>query len=97
MLETLLLYGGLVFDYKKLLINNISKTYKKLDSTIFNAINREAKNITKKYDIDERVGYFAKSKHSSLSKITKRISNQTQNAGWLVQPKVMLEKLVNSL
>ena len=30
-------------NYDKLLINNISKTYKKSDSTIFNGINREAK------------------------------------------------------
>ena len=48
-------------NYNKLLINNISKTYKKSDSTIFNGINREAKNIAERYDIAERVDCFAKS------------------------------------
>ena len=46
--------------YNKLLINNISETYKKSDSALFNKINREAKNIAERYDIAERVDYFAK-------------------------------------
>ena len=37
------LYETDVKNYNKLLINNISKTYKKSDSAIFNKINREAK------------------------------------------------------
>ena len=47
-------------NYSKLLINNISKTYKKSDSAIFNKINREAKNIAEKNDIAEIAGFFAK-------------------------------------
>ena len=48
-------------NYNKLLINNISESYKKSDSAIFNKINREAKNIAERYDIAERVDCFAKS------------------------------------
>ena len=44
-----------------MLINNISKTYKKSDPTIFNIINKEAKHIAEGYDIAERVDCFAKS------------------------------------
>ena len=73
------LYKTDIKNYNKLLINNISKTYKKSDSTIFNAINREAKNIVERYDIAERVGCFAKSNAFVTLKITKRIFNQTQN------------------
>ena len=50
-----------VKNYKKLLTNNISKTYKKSDTAIFNKINTEAKNTAEKYDIAERVDCFAKS------------------------------------
>ena len=39
------LYETDVKKYNKLLINNISKTYKKSDSAVFNKINREAKSI----------------------------------------------------
>ena len=39
------LYETDVKKYNKLLINNISKAYKKSDSAVFNKINREAKNI----------------------------------------------------
>ena len=55
------LYETDVKNYNKLLINNISKTYKKSDSAISNKINREPKNIAEKYDIAERLDYFAKS------------------------------------
>ena len=48
-------------NYNKLLINNISETCKKFDSTIFNKINRKAKNIAERYDKAKRVDYFAKS------------------------------------
>ena len=50
-----------VKNYKKLLTNNISKTYKKSDTAIFNKINKKAKNIAEKDDIAERVDCFAKS------------------------------------
>ena len=39
------LYETDIKKYNRLLINNISKTYKKSDSAVFNKINREAKNI----------------------------------------------------
>ena len=55
------LYENDVKHYNKLLVNNISKTYKKSYSTLFNTINREAKNIAEKYNIAERVDCFAKS------------------------------------
>ena len=55
------LFEADVKNYNKLLTNNISKTYKKSDSTIFNTINREAKNIAEEYDIAERADCFAKS------------------------------------
>ena len=55
------LYETDIKNYNKLLINNISKTYKKSDPTIFNTINKEAKHITESYDIAERVDCFAKS------------------------------------
>ena len=39
------LYESDIKNYNKLLMNNVSKVYKKSDLTIFNTINREAKNI----------------------------------------------------
>ena len=53
------LYETGVKNYNKLLIN-ISKTFKKLDSAIFNKKRQEAKDIAEKYDIAERVDWFAK-------------------------------------
>ena len=55
------LYEADVKNYNKLLISNISKTCKKSDSTIFNTINREAKNIAGKYAKAERADCIAKS------------------------------------
>ena len=55
------LYETDVRNYNKLIKNNISKSYKKSDLTIFNKINKEAKNIAEKYDTAERVDCFAKS------------------------------------
>ena len=89
------LYKTDIKNYNKLLINNISKTYMKINSTIFNAINREAKNIAERYDIAERESCFAKSNAFVTLKYHKRISNQTQNIDWLIRPKVRLVKLVN--
>ena len=47
--------------YKKLLTDNISKTYKKAEYNIYNKINKEAKTITNNYGVSERVGCLAKS------------------------------------
>ena len=55
------LYETDIKNYSKLLINNVSKTYKKSDPVIFNTINKEAKHIAGGYDIAERVDSFAKS------------------------------------
>ena len=41
------LYESDIKNYNKLLMNKVSKVYKKSDLTIFNTINREAKNIAK--------------------------------------------------
>ena len=59
--KTYNLYETDIKIQNKLPINNISKTYKKSDSTIFNTTNREAKNIAERCDIAERVDCFAKS------------------------------------
>ena len=42
-------------DYKKHLENNITKTYKKSNRNKMKTINRDAKKIAKKLEIDERV------------------------------------------
>ena len=42
-------------DYKKHLVNNITKTYKKSNRNKINSINRDAKKIAKKLQIDDRV------------------------------------------
>ena len=47
--------------YKKLLTDNISKTYKKMEYNIYNKINKEAKTIANNYGISERVDCLAKS------------------------------------
>ena len=47
--------------YKKLLTDNISKTYKKMEYNIYNKINKEAKTIANNYRVSERVDCLAKS------------------------------------
>ena len=47
--------------YKKLLTDNISKTYKKTEHNIYNKINKEAKTIANNYGVSERVDCLAKS------------------------------------
>ena len=47
--------------YKKLLTDNISKTYKKMEYNIYNKITKEAKTIANNYGISERVDCLAKS------------------------------------
>ena len=42
-------------DYKKHLVNNITKTCKKSNRNKINSINRDAKKIAKKLEIDDRV------------------------------------------
>ena len=55
------LYETDIKNYNKLLISNISKTYKKSNPTIFNTINKEGKHIAENYDIADRVDCLAKS------------------------------------
>jgi len=46
--------------YDKLFIQNVTKTYKKADSSCYNNINYEAKSIAKQLGIDEKVECLAK-------------------------------------
>ena len=55
------LYETDIKNYNKLLIDSISKTYKKSDTKIFNTINKEAKKLAIRYDIAERIDRFPKS------------------------------------
>ena len=55
------IYETDIKNYNKLLIDNISKTYKKSDTKIFNTINKEAKKLAIRYDIAERIDRFPKS------------------------------------
>ena len=48
-------------DYNKLLINNITSTYKIADEDLEDKINKEAKKITDNLDISQRVEYMAHS------------------------------------
>ena len=47
-------------NYKKLLYENITKTYKKSTSRLENSINMEAKYIAKKIKLDDRIECLAK-------------------------------------
>ena len=55
------IYETDIKNYNKLIIDNISKTYKKSDTKIFNTINKEAKKLAIRYDIAERIDRFPKS------------------------------------
>ena len=79
------LYETDIRNYNKLLINNISKTYKKSDPAILNTINKEAKHIAEGYDIAERVDCFAKSKAFVTSKDHKE-NFQSNPKGRLINP-----------
>ena len=48
-------------EYKKLLFNNITKTYRKSTKRLEKAINMEAKHISKKLELDNRIESLAKS------------------------------------
>ena len=47
-------------DYKKLLYENITKTYKKSTNRLEHAINMEAKHIAKNIKLDDRIESLAK-------------------------------------
>ena len=46
--------------YDKLLMDNITKTYRKTDNNVYNEINREAKQIASGFNIADRVECLAK-------------------------------------
>ena len=56
------LYKLTVQEYEKLLSDNITQTYKKTDRAAINVINEEAKDITKKHNLEERVEQYAERK-----------------------------------
>ena len=47
--------NSFVFDYNKLLDNNITKDYKKVDENIVADIAKDDKNIAAKLDIEDRL------------------------------------------
>ena len=54
--------------YKKLLTDNITKTYKQSNNNIYNSINLEAKHITKKLEIADKVECMARKPSISIKK-----------------------------
>ena len=64
-------------QYAKLLRDNITKTYKKADPTMYDEINMDAKRISSDLDLDDRMEIMANSKLLSLSKIIKTTSPTT--------------------
>ena len=63
-------------DYKKLLHDNIIKTYKKLDQRKNNNINKDAKKMTVLLDLEDRIEKCEKVKVILLQKTTKNTSTQ---------------------
>ena len=57
--KTTNMYEVSATEYKKLLHDNISKTYRKSTSRLKKAINMEAKCIAKKINIDDRIDSLA--------------------------------------
>ena len=51
-------------EYIRIMSNNITKDYKKAAPNVINIINQEAKTITDKLDISERVDTFRLQDHS---------------------------------
>ena len=47
-------------SYNKLLIENISKTYRKTNDKVYNSINKEAKVIAEEFEVGDRVDCLAK-------------------------------------
>ena len=56
------LYRLAIDEYKKLLTENISKCYKKIDKFSLNRINTEAKNIANDLKLEERIEHHIKHK-----------------------------------
>ena len=56
------LYELTTEEYNKLLIENISKTYKKTNVSAKNAINTEAKAIVKDINLDKRIEQYNQNK-----------------------------------
>ena len=54
------LYELTIEEYNKLLIENISKTYKKNSACAINAINTEAKAFAKDLNLDERIEQYSR-------------------------------------
>ena len=52
------IYETDIKNSNKLLIDNMSKTYKKSDRKVFNTINQEAKKLAIRHDIAERIDRF---------------------------------------
>ena len=63
-------------DYKKLLHDNIIKTYKKLDQRKNNNINKDAKKMAVLLDLEDRIEKCKKVKVILLQKTTKNTSTQ---------------------
>ena len=47
-------------NYNKIIKENITKTYQKVDSEVLTKINEEAQNIASKLDLDERIECITK-------------------------------------
>ena len=54
------LYKSLPEEYKKLLFTNVTKSYRKSTKRLEKAINMEAKHISKKLELDNRIECLAK-------------------------------------
>ena len=57
--KTTNLYSTSFINYKKLTTNNIMKIYKKAPEIAMNSINKEAKEIAKKLNIDHKINSIA--------------------------------------
>lgn len=92
-------------QYKKLLHDNITKAYKKADNNITDNLNKEAKQLSEKLKIDERVEILAKRpafitlkdhKENFRNSPTCRLINPTKSELGKVSKKIV-EKINNSI
>ena len=67
-------------EYNKLLLGNISKTYKKTTASAINAINTEAKAIGKDLNLDEGIEQYNQNQSFIILKDHKKIFRTIQNA-----------------
>ena len=67
-------------DHDKLLLENITKTYKKSSINKYNEINTEAKTIATKLKLQDRATQLAKKQRSSPLKTIKKILKTLTNA-----------------